>query len=180
MEAKLAAMNLKSAPSPAAVRQFARQSLGSSSDAYLSPHATNTASVPSPTSATGSFDDPAAATLASQRAKLKANSRISAPANILLGASGGSLAMEAPPKSPMWNERDKAVERRSPSPGAGIGRPKSTGSAGSSCLFVDMLQRLTQRCDYRIRSELRRRRFAESIAIVGTVVPSLSRRRCRL
>lgn len=132
MEAKLATMGLKGPTAPA-VRQYARQSLGA--DPYLSPHsaASATGSIPSPTTSTGpaALDDPAAATLASQRAKLKANSRISAPANMLLS---GQQTLDTGLKSPMmWSERDKVSERRSPSPGglgSGISRPKSTGSAG--------------------------------------------------
>lgn len=133
MESKLASMGLKGPPSPA-IRQYARQSLGTANESYLSPHSatsTVTPSIPSPATSPHALDDPAAATLATQRAKLKQNSRISAPANILLGASGGQ---DAGLKSPMlWSERERVAEGRSPSPsgvGNGIGRPKSTGSTG--------------------------------------------------
>ena len=125
MDAKLAAMGLKSPASPA-VRQFARQSL--SGDTYLSPHSATTLP-PAPvslTTTTPAEDAAAAATLASQRAKLKASSRISAPANILLGASGADGV-----KSPLWSEKERVVERRSPSPSRrNAERPKSTGSTG--------------------------------------------------
>ncbi|KAM0787902.1 hypothetical protein ACM66B_003951 [Microbotryomycetes sp. NB124-2] len=128
MEAKLASLGLQSPASPV-VRQFARQSLGHSSDAYLSPHsaalagATTTtaldgsrASPPSPVTSTMD-DGPAASTLASQRAKLKASSRTSAPANLHVNAG---LQTD---KSLLWSEKETLVERRSPSPGA---RPPST------------------------------------------------------
>lgn len=123
MEAKLASMGLKSPASPA-IRQFARQSLGaptssSITDTYLSPHSATLQSSSDDISTANS-----AAALASQRSKLKANARISAPANILLGASGfgGSDSM----KSPLWNEKERVVERRSISPSPN--RPSSTGS----------------------------------------------------
>lgn len=132
MEAKLASMGLKSPASPV-IRQFARQSLGASAgDSYLSPNSAAAgvaAGGPSPPSpVTANMDEaPAAATLASQRAKLKASSRTSAPANLLLGANGngngnGNASTE---KSPLWSEKETVMERRSPSP-----RPKSTGSDG--------------------------------------------------
>ncbi|GAA5977793.1 hypothetical protein JCM11641_006074 [Rhodosporidiobolus odoratus] len=117
MEAKLASLGLKSPASPA-VRQFARQSLGVSRPAnteegLLSPNANMTDTAPSP----------AANTLANQRAKLKASSRTSAPANLLLGASNGHSLSEGL-KSPLWS-KEETVRERSPSP-----RPKSTGSTG--------------------------------------------------
>lgn len=122
MEAKLASMGLKSPASPA-MRQFARQSLGATSssiaDAYLSPHSANLQSSLDEISSANS-----AAALASQRSKLKANARISAPANILLGASGFGASDSM--KSPLWNEKERVVERRSVSPSPN--RPRSTGS----------------------------------------------------
>ncbi|SCZ98496.1 BZ3500_MvSof-1268-A1-R1_Chr3-1g05422 [Microbotryum saponariae] len=121
MEAKVASLSLKGSTSPV-VRQFARQSLG---DSYLSPHSASnpSASVPGPPSPTAAnSDDPtAAATLANQRAKLKATARTSAPANLLLSA--GHDANKS--TSSLWSEKETLLERRSPSPGD---RPRSTGS----------------------------------------------------
>ncbi|BGP48152.1 Flap-structured DNA-binding and RNA-binding protein [Rhodotorula kratochvilovae] len=119
MEAKLASFGLKSPASPV-VRQFARQSLAASGAApagaeLLSPDLAGTAHAASP----------AASTLASQRAKLKASARTSAPANLLLGASGGAASLGEGLKSPLWG-KDETVRERSPSP-----RPKSTGSDGA-------------------------------------------------
>lgn len=125
MDAKLASMGLKTPASPA-MRQFARQSLGAGAgagDSYLSPHSAHTATLLPPSPVVGSTDDgPAASRLASERAKLKASSRTSAPANLLLNASNSTLMTD---KSPLWSENQTVMERRSPSPES---RPKSTGS----------------------------------------------------
>ena len=121
MEAKLASMGLKSPASPV-VRQFARQSLNAS-DAYLSPSSAadaSRASPPSPVAEDGA-GGPAASTLANQRAKLKANSRTSAPANLHLNVANPTSLAD---KSPLWSEKETLLERRSPSPNA---RPRSTG-----------------------------------------------------
>jgi hypothetical protein len=159
MEAKLASMGLKSPASPA-VREYARQSLSASAghDSYLSPHSASTAPTAypiSPTAAGESAEELAAAkTLANERAKLKANARISAPASMLSagGASGGE-----PVRSALWSERERVVEGRSPSPrtvsggtsaGRTLERPKSTGSAGegeSRPLLDAMEERLIRR-----------------------------------
>ncbi|SCV74414.1 BQ2448_6846 [Microbotryum intermedium] len=106
MEAKIASLSLKGSTSPA-VRQFARPS----------------ASAPGPPSPTAAnSDDPtAAATLANQRAKLKATSRTSAPANLLLSAGHDTNKST----SSLWSEKETLLERRSPSPGD---RPRSTSS----------------------------------------------------
>jgi hypothetical protein len=130
MEAKLASMGLKSPglkgpPSPS-TRNFAnRQSLNA--DSFLSPDA----AMPSPSS-------DAAATLAHQRAKLKANAahRISAPGTLLSSADRawslsqlGQVAERAPSPNPS--------EGAPPSPGpqnAGL-RPKSTDFAGVANSF---------------------------------------------
>ena len=117
MEAKLASMGLKSPASPA-VRQFARQSLGPGTVA-------DAGSFLSPNSAMYDPNDPnAAAMLAQQRAKLKAQShRISAPGTLGVMNHGG-LSSE-----PLWAQATpESVEgsRRSPSPASQ--RPKSTGS----------------------------------------------------
>lgn len=145
MEAKLFSMGLKSPASPA-VREYARQSLSASASAslsshetYLSPHsaaATAPAYPVSPTSAIDTTDEAAATKLANERAKLKANARISAPASMLSGANGGGETL----RSALWSERERVVEGRSPSPrtvsggasGRSLERPKSTGSAGEA------------------------------------------------
>ena len=108
MEAKLAGMSLKSPSSPAGQR-YGRQSLGPDTSAgasFLSPH----------------DQDGAAAMLASQRARLKAQ-RTSAPGTF--SASTADML-----KSPVWSgDNGVAPERsRSPSPSPSAGRPKSTGS----------------------------------------------------
>ncbi|KAH9807886.1 hypothetical protein DFH28DRAFT_710935 [Melampsora americana] len=121
MEAKLAQLSMKSPASPV-VRQFARQSLGTSintpTETYLSP---NSALLNESTNSNNGSASEAAALLANQRAKLKASSanRVSAPVQLL---ADNSL------KSPKWNNHSGTVEEessinRSPSP-----RPKSTGS----------------------------------------------------
>jgi hypothetical protein len=111
MEAKLASMGLKSPASPA-VRQLARQSLGTES--FLSPNA-----------ALFSDDSNAAVTLAQQRAKLKAQAhRISAPGTLTSSHTGGDNG----PKSPSLWTGNHDGDRRSPSPSFGNTRPKSTGS----------------------------------------------------
>ena len=125
MEQKMSTLGLKSPSSPM-IRQFARSSLGPNTnpntvanEAYLSPNP-------------GETDHSMAAqsTLAAQRAKLKASSRTSAPANLLLGnsANGGmGLGVGGTGeglKSPLWS-KEETVRERSPSP-----RPKSTGSTG--------------------------------------------------
>ncbi|GAA5898865.1 hypothetical protein JCM8208_005415 [Rhodotorula glutinis] len=135
IEHKLASFGLKSPASPV-VRQFARQSLAASSgpaaaaagppspaalDLLAPPDAAGAGATSSASSA--SANSPAASTLASQRAKLKASARTSAPANLLLSASGGSASLGESLKSPLWG-KDETVRERSPSP-----RPKSTGSA---------------------------------------------------
>ncbi|GAA5960014.1 hypothetical protein JCM3765_006135 [Sporobolomyces pararoseus] len=127
MEQKMSTLGLKSPSSPM-IRQFARSSLGPNTnpntvanEAYLSPNP-------------GETDHSMAAqsTLAAQRAKLKASSRTSAPANLLLGnsANGGmGLGVGGTGeglKSPLWS-KEETVRERSPSP-----RPKSTGSTGES------------------------------------------------
>ncbi|GAA5851780.1 hypothetical protein JCM9279_004404 [Rhodotorula babjevae] len=134
MEAKLASFGLKSPASPV-VRQFARQSLAASTGAAAAAGPPSSAALdllappdaaapPSAASAAASSaNSPAASTLASQRAKLKASARTSAPANLLLSASGGSASLGESLKSPLW-AKDETVRERSPSP-----RPKSTGSA---------------------------------------------------
>ncbi|GJN89368.1 hypothetical protein Rhopal_002348-T1 [Rhodotorula paludigena] len=128
MEAKIASLGLKSPASPV-VRQFARQSLAASSNANA--HSTSAGSA-APDSLLSldlgaSASNPAASTLASQRAKLKASARTSAPANLLLSASATSAAgLGEGLKSPLWG-KDETVRERSPSP-----RPKSTGSSGDA------------------------------------------------
>ncbi|MBW0523449.1 hypothetical protein O181_063164 [Austropuccinia psidii MF-1] len=123
MEAKLAQLSLKSPASPV-VRQFARQSLGTSintpsMEPFLSPNAALFSDSNGFNSSVGSND--AAALLANQRAKLqaKAANRVSAPGQLL--GDNNSL------KSPKWSNFSGPVEEegfsRSPSP-----RPKSTGA----------------------------------------------------
>ena len=127
MEAKLASMGLKSPASPV-IRQFARQSLGAQqqqpgsplAESFLSPNAAagqaqqqGGNNPPSPVLGQGEGDTAAASALASQRAKLKAG-RTSAPAN-LLGPGNNGRDMEAL-KSPLWTDKERVVERRSPSP----------------------------------------------------------------
>jgi hypothetical protein len=146
MEAKLASLGLKSPEQMAspAMRQFARQSLGGntgSNESYLSPHSAAhslSSSMSSNTSAASTATSNVtinADELARSR-NLKASSRTSAPANILLGAT---TSVEAGLKSPLWIEER---ERNSMSAnmnnnktglgngGAGIGRPKSAASNG--------------------------------------------------
>ncbi|KAK4047978.1 Flap-structured DNA-binding and RNA-binding protein [Microbotryomycetes sp. JL201] len=136
MEAKLASLGLRSPASPI-VRQFARQSLGQS-ETYLSPHTAtldnSRASPPSPVTSTMD-DGPAASTLANQRAKLKASSRTSAPANL---HPANALLVD---KSPLWSERETLVERRSPSPGA---RPRSTEPEADKSLRTSSNQHLSR------------------------------------
>lgn len=123
MEAKLASFGLKSPASPV-VRQFARQSLAASGAAAPPSPAVDLLAPPGAAGDSAhNHSSPAASTLASQRAKLKASARTSAPANLLLGASGGSASLGESLKSPLW-AKDETVRERSPSP-----RPKSTGSA---------------------------------------------------
>jgi hypothetical protein len=111
MDAKLASMGLKSPASPA-VRQLARQSLGTES--FLSPNA-----------ALFSDDGNAAATLAQQRAKLKAQAhRISAPGTLTSSTSSHPSGDNGPKSPSLWAGNHDG-ERRSPSPSM---RPKSTGS----------------------------------------------------
>lgn len=125
MEQKMSTLGLKSPSSPM-IRQFARSSLGPNTnpntianEAYLSPNPGET-----------DHSMGAQSTLAAQRAKLKASSRTSAPANLLLGnsANGGmGLGVGGTGeglKSPLWS-KEETVRERSPSP-----RPKSTGSTG--------------------------------------------------
>ncbi|GAA5883530.1 hypothetical protein JCM16303_005468 [Sporobolomyces ruberrimus] len=126
MEQKMSTLGLKSPSSPM-IRQFARSSLGPTTnpntvanEAYLSPNPNEDPSIA------------AQSTLAAQRAKLKASSRTSAPANLLLGGSngaGGGMGLGVGGtgeglKSPLWS-KEETVRERSPSP-----RPKSTGSTG--------------------------------------------------
>ncbi|BGP16146.1 hypothetical protein JCM10213_006080 [Rhodosporidiobolus nylandii] len=118
MEAKLASLGLKSPASPV-VRQFARQSLGVSGRA---PQTDEGLLSPNPQDGAGSGPSSLAqSTLANQRAKLKASSRTSAPANLLLGAANNASLSEGL-KSPLWS-KEETLRERSPSP-----RPKSTGS----------------------------------------------------
>lgn len=150
MEAKLASLGFDSnTPASPAIRQFARQSLGvgagapssaaAHNDNLRSPglgvsHNNNTAS---------DGVSPAQSTLANQRAKLKASSRTSAPANLLLGA--GSLGLGAAAggmaeglKSPLWS-KEETLRERSPSP-----RPQSVGTSSASfLLFLSLLLALT-------------------------------------
>ncbi|GAA6016492.1 hypothetical protein JCM11491_002339 [Sporobolomyces phaffii] len=100
-------------PSSPMLRQFARSSLGPN------PNPNSVANEALFLSPTTTPDDH----LATQRAKLKASARTSAPANLVLGtaatlASGTGEGL----KSPLWS-KDETVRERSPSP-----RPKSTGS----------------------------------------------------
>lgn len=143
MEAKLASLGLKAPGQMAspAMRQFARQSLGGntgSSDSYLSPHSAShslSSSISSNTSAYSNATSNAtinADDLARTR-NTKASSRISAPANILLGATN---SVEAGLRSPLWiedrerNSMSTSMHANYARGGAGIGRPKSTGSEG--------------------------------------------------
>lgn len=122
MEAKLNALSGKVPASPSRPYGNSRQSLGPysasvqapSTETFLSP---NSAATPTP-----------AEELASQRAKLKASARTSAPANLLLGASaaGGTGAGGVA----LWSEKERVMER-SPSPAE---RPKSTGSSDGGTL----------------------------------------------
>ncbi|CAL1713630.1 unnamed protein product [Somion occarium] len=138
MEAKLASMNLKSPglkstlPSSPTARNFsgARASMGLDGiNAYLSPDSANNLSA--------SAGDPAA-TLAQQRAKLKASNaahRISAPAlSSQVGADG----------RPSWgnanqlgqvDESSTAQEIIMPSPNGSASRPKSTDFSGAANAF---------------------------------------------
>ncbi|GAA5911243.1 Vts1p [Sporobolomyces salmoneus] len=127
MEQKLSTLAGSKSPSSPMIRQFARSSLGPNTnpntvanEAYLSPNPDDSSSAPG-------------ATLAAQRAKLKASSRTSAPANLVLGnsANGGGMGLGVGGtgeglKSPLWS-KEETVRERSPSP-----RPKSTGSTGES------------------------------------------------
>jgi len=126
MEQKMSSMGVKSPSSPM-IRQFARSSLGPNTnpntlanEAYLSPNLNQNGG--------GGDQDSAQSTLAAQRAKLKASSRTSAPANLLLGNSmngqGLGVGTGEGLKSPLWS-KEETVRERSPSP-----RPKSTGSTG--------------------------------------------------
>ncbi|KAI7934154.1 hypothetical protein MJO29_016585 [Puccinia striiformis f. sp. tritici] len=120
MEAKLAQLTKMSPASPI-VRQFARQSLGTnvnnpSNEPFLSP---NSALLSESNSFNGGSND-AAATLASQRAKLqsKAANRVSAP---------GQLLGDSSLKSPKWSNFSGTVEEEAQSRSASP-RPKSTSS----------------------------------------------------
>ncbi|POW01594.1 hypothetical protein PSTT_12369 [Puccinia striiformis] len=120
MEAKLAQLTKMSPASPI-VRQFARQSLGTnvnnpSNEPFLSP---NSALLSESNSFNGGAND-AAATLASQRAKLqsKAANRVSAP---------GQLLGDSSLKSPKWSNFSGTVEEEAQSRSASP-RPKSTSS----------------------------------------------------
>jgi len=124
-------MGVKSPSSPM-IRQFARSSLGPNTnpntlanEAYLSPNLNSNGG--------GGDQDAAQSTLAAQRAKLKASSRTSAPANLLLGNSmngqGLGVGTGEGLKSPLWS-KEETVRERSPSP-----RPKSTGSTGECTLL---------------------------------------------
>lgn len=122
---KFGSMSLNKSPSSSLARSYARQSL-----AGPSPGQTNGS-----TSLYGTTDSllppdlnaSAASTLAQQRAKLKASARTSAPANLLLGASGGGLSLGDSIKSPLWAREETLQEQRSPSP-----LPHSSAAADSS------------------------------------------------
>lgn len=131
MEAKMASLGIKSPTamktpggsvnSPQANRSFHRQS-----DAFLSPNAAQMNFSP------GVSNSDAAAMLAAQRAKLKAN-RVSAPGTFTgdqrnFGASGGLDQVQERGSSPQPNDRS-----RSPGPDTGAGmRPKSIDALGSA------------------------------------------------
>ncbi|KAG8696420.1 hypothetical protein FRC11_000737, partial [Ceratobasidium sp. 423] len=135
MEAKLASLGLKSPGPPASpsARSFNRQSIGPESLNFLSPES---AAVPPSPGGAGSGD--AAATLAQQRARLKATNaahRISAP---------GTLAADAA-RANVWSATSLSqVAERGPSPTpsgdllspppAGT-RPKSTDFTGVAAQF---------------------------------------------
>ncbi|BGO94133.1 Flap-structured DNA-binding and RNA-binding protein [Rhodotorula toruloides] len=112
IESKLASLGLSKSPASPAMRQFARQSLSASNGGPMP-------TSPAPDSLLSPDSSAAASTLASQRAKLKASARTSAPANLLLSA--GNTLGEGP-KSPLWS-KEEVLRERSPSP-----RPHSTGS----------------------------------------------------
>lgn len=135
MEAKLASLGLKSPGPPASpsARSFNRQSIGPESANFLSPES---AAVPPSPGGAGSGD--AAATLAQQRARLKATNaahRISAP---------GTLAADAA-RANVWSASSLSqVAERGPSPGPGGDllsppppgtRPKSTDFTGVAAQF---------------------------------------------
>jgi hypothetical protein len=146
MEAKLASMGLKSPPLPASpsARTFGssltRQSAAGDASNYLSPDSANMA--------TGSGD--AAATLAQQRAKLKANAahRISAPGT--LAQFSESVRGNAWPTSQLGQVAERATSpnreanrdaKLSP-PVSSSARPKSTDFTGVANSFRS--PRLTQ------------------------------------
>lgn len=132
MEQKLASMGFKPPSQSPAARSFARRSMGTTNppnSAGLNPP--NTASNNNNNGANDFLSpaaaaDHAAATLASQRAKLNKSQshRVSAPGT-LASAFGGGGDMKSPG---LWtqNEAPEQHLRRSPSPGGQ--RPKSTGS----------------------------------------------------
>ncbi|CAE6426741.1 hypothetical protein ACGC1H_005630 [Rhizoctonia solani] len=133
MEAKLASLGLKSPGPPASpsARSFNRQSTGPESVNFLSP---DSAAVPPSPGGPGSGD--AAATLAQQRARLKATNaahRISAP---------GTLATDAA-RANVWSATSLSqVAERGPSPTPdllspmpGSTRPKSTDFTGVAAQF---------------------------------------------
>ncbi|KAJ1303197.1 hypothetical protein OPQ81_011396 [Rhizoctonia solani] len=136
MEAKLASLGLKSPGPPASpsARSFNRQSIGPESVNFLSP---DSAAVPPSPGGAGSGD--AAATLAQQRARLKATNaahRISAP---------GTLAADAA-RANVWSATSlsQVAEQRGPSPTPGGDllspppagtRPKSTDFTGVAAQF---------------------------------------------
>ncbi|CUA69712.1 Protein VTS1 [Neurospora crassa OR74A] [Rhizoctonia solani] len=133
MEAKLASLGLKSPGPPASpsARSFNRQSTGPESANFLSP---DSAAVPPSPGGAGSGD--AAATLAQQRARLKATNaahRISAP---------GTLATDAA-RANVWSATSLSqVAERGPSPTPDLlapmppgTRPKSTDFTGVAAQF---------------------------------------------
>ncbi|GAA6027106.1 hypothetical protein JCM8097_002394 [Rhodosporidiobolus ruineniae] len=127
MEAKLAALGMDShSPASPAVRQFARQSLGIGASSSTGAGNGDGSGLLSPNPQDGASSSAAQSTLASQRAKLKASARTSAPANLLLGASNGGGSLSEGLKSPLWS-KEETLRERSPSP-----RPHSTGGANNN------------------------------------------------
>ena len=134
MEAKLANMSLKSPglksnlPASPTARNFS----GSHLNNYLSPDSANNLASPTP-------NDPAA-TLAQQRAKLKASNaahRISAPALASqVGSDGRNVWNNTPNQLAQVDEAGNgAQEITVPSPNANASRPKSTDFSGVANAF---------------------------------------------
>ncbi|KZV82186.1 hypothetical protein EXIGLDRAFT_730117, partial [Exidia glandulosa HHB12029] len=139
MEKKLTSMGLKSPglKTPASPRSFsAQQRVSLDASAFLS---ADNAAVASPTGGQAG-DAAAAATLAQQRAKLKANQRMSAPGIVNQGdraASWGSGLGQVAERGPSPVPSDGAGSRDdgSVSPAPNSARPKSTDFTGLASSF---------------------------------------------